>query len=150
MPLFNACWQPIPPRQCKALDSALQRFKGEKYYDFNCLQFILNALNAVRGNPIYVDPNLTLEGLTWVPIRKLMRQYEIDIVPHVFLEPGDIVIFSEDSNEGKHAVMVGAKHNTVWHSTEEKGVHEGHIQDVSDGFSSSTICRPKDKELWTT
>jgi signal peptidase I len=77
-----------------------------------------------------------------------MVNYQVDMVPHVFLEPGDIVIFSDDANEGRHAVMVGARHNTVWHSTPEKGVHEDHIQDVYDEFSSSTICRPKDKDSW--
>lgn len=133
-------WEPLPapleavgPRLRAILDSwartpYMEGCQG-KGQGVDCVRFVAAVLDELYGfrrvptDRLPQDIALHRPRTARAAMRKILRVYEPnEEVRGVTLQPGDVVVVGEPSGGPGHAMIVGARKNTLWHAT-PAGVH---------------------------
>ena len=118
-----------------------------------CTAFVSRVLDELyRQEPVDL-PNLpqdvsfhnrdgAVRGMRW-----FLERYPNDPVEDGVVEPGDVLVTGPDGGGPGHAMIVGARENTIWQSSGRVGVHFTGMSLATD-YVLHRIFRPRDRHTW--
>ena len=131
-----------------------QQMKGA---GVDCVRFVCGVLDECYGSKRIPVPELPGDialhqrGTAIAAMRFIMELYKPNAaVTDEVLEPGDIVVVGPAGGGPGHAMIVGARTNELWHSTDRRVQMTGlgFLQQHSHGYSLFGVYRALDRERW--
>lgn len=124
----------------------------------SCFGLVCAALDALYGRPCETivglprdsglhNPEAARRAMHW-----FLRRYKVERVAGTNMQPGDLLVIgfgSDDDTELKpgHVMLVGPRRNTLWHSTEDIGVHYTGLS-LPQGMGHHSTYRCTDRDQW--
>lgn len=131
-----------------------QQMKGA---GVDCVRFVCAVLDELYGfarvplPELPGDISLHARETAIAAMRFIMKIYEPnEQVMDGHLEPGDILVVAPPNGGPGHAMIVGARENEVWHSTDRRvqmtGI--GTLDNGMNGWRFYAAYRATDRERW--
>jgi hypothetical protein len=120
----------------------------------DCIGFVCGALDDIDGRARARDPRIPPDSALHDPerskqaMRDILAVYEPWVPVRDALEPFDVVIVGPAGGGPGHAMLVGTRRNTLWHCSQERGVHMSGWS-LGEGYESlHAAFRLGDRERW--